>query len=148
MAWLRSYILRSTYQWIVDHGMTPYLLVNESEEGVIVPKNYVEEGQIILNLSPYAVREFVMGEKELTFVASFSGEPFSMVVPYTSVLSLYSKESGQGAYADEEQGQWGLYINELDDETSLPEPPNTTPKTVEKSGLTERLAKSRLKVVK
>jgi stringent starvation protein B len=149
MAWLRNYIFRSTYEWIVDHAMTPYLLVNGLEEGVVVPEYYLEDGQIVLNLSPSAIRDFVMDEKGFSFTASFSGEAISIEVPYPAVVSLYSKESGQGIYTDEEDGHSALFINELDDETYLPEPPTMKePTSPQKPAISERLAKSGLKVVK
>lgn len=147
MAWLRSYIFRSAHQWIVDHSMTPYLLVDGTDESVLVPENYLEDGQIILNLSPSAVRDLVMDDEAISFTASFSGEAISIVVPYPAIVSLYSKESGQGVYTDEEEGQFGLFINELDDETYLPEPVSAQ-KPAEKPAISERLAKSGLKVVK
>ena len=152
MAWLRSYVFRSAYQWIVDHSMTPHLLVNALEDDVFVPEHYIEEGQIVLNLAPSAIRDLLMDDKGFHFDASFSGEPVSISVPYSAVVSLYSKESGQGIYTEEEQGQFCLFINELDDETYLPEPAVSPSKSDKKSSkkpeISERLAKSGLKVVK
>jgi stringent starvation protein B len=148
MALLRAAIFRSTYDWIVEHSMTPYLLVNATEEDVLVPEAYVEEGQIVLNLSPHAIRDFLMDAEGISLIASFSGEAFSIFVPYEAVEGLYSKESGQGVYADESQGAWGLLVNELDEETGLPEPPESSSHSTQKAAITERLAKSGLKVVK
>jgi stringent starvation protein B len=150
MAWLRGYILRSTYQWIVDHSMTPYVLVDALHEGVSVPDAYTEDGQIVLNLAPFAIRDLLMDDDGIYFDASFSGEAFSIEFPYAAVISLYSKESGQGVYADEEQGQFGLFVNELDEETNLPEPTShhKSSEKQTKEGISKRLAKSGLKVVK
>jgi stringent starvation protein B len=150
MAWLRAYVIRSTHQWIVDHSMTPYLLVDGNHEGVFVPTAYMEDGQIVLNMAPSAIRDLQMDDEGISFDASFSGEPFSIVVPYASVISLYSKESGQGIYTDEEQGQFGLFVNELDEETYLPEPVSAAKASEKeiKEGISQRLAKSGLKVVK
>ena len=44
MARLRPYLIRGTYEWIVDHDMTPYILVDAEQENVEVPWEYVEEG--------------------------------------------------------------------------------------------------------
>ena len=151
MALLRSYIFRSTHQWIVDHSMTPYLVVDGLHEGVSVPNAYMEDGQIVLNLAPSAIRDLIMDDEGVSFDASFSGEAFSISVPYAAVISLYSKESGQGVYTDEDQDQFGLFINELDEETYLPEPVSTSAKLADKDvkeGISKRLAKSGLKGVK
>jgi stringent starvation protein B len=150
MAWLRSYLLRSTHQWIVDHSMTPYLLIDALQEGVVVPEAYVEDGQIVLNMAPSAIRNLVISDDGIFFEASFFGEAFSIAVPYVAVVSLYAKESGQGIYVNESEGEFGLFVNELDEETLLPEPaaPAKAIEKETKEGISKRLAKSGLKVVK
>jgi len=151
MAWLRSYLFEATYRWIVDHGMTPYLLVDSSYQGVVVPVSPEMEGdQLILTLAPTAIRDLVIDAEGIFFDASFSGEPFGVSVPHAAVVSLYSKESGQGLYSDEEQGgSFGIFVNELDDETLQPEPVSESKENADaKAKISERLAKSGLKVVK
>ena len=52
----RPYLLRALYEWILDNGMTPYLLVDATVPGTQVPVQHVENGRIILNILPEAVR--------------------------------------------------------------------------------------------
>jgi stringent starvation protein B len=52
MAFLRSYLIRSAYDWVVAHQLTPYLLVDATLDDVDVPEEYVDKGKIILNLAP------------------------------------------------------------------------------------------------
>ena len=40
----RPYLIRALYQWIVDNGVTPYVLVDASVEGVDVPSQYIQDG--------------------------------------------------------------------------------------------------------
>ncbi|NCX94201.1 MAG: ClpXP protease specificity-enhancing factor, partial [Gammaproteobacteria bacterium] len=65
----------------MDHRMTPYLLVDAEAEGVVVPPAYIEEGQIVLNVSPDAIRNLEITDQAVLFDASFSGEAWSIEVP-------------------------------------------------------------------
>ena len=44
----RPYIMRALYEWIVDNGYTPYILVDATPGDVTVPEQYVKDGQIAL----------------------------------------------------------------------------------------------------
>ena len=90
------YLLRGLYQWIVDNDMTPYLLVDDSEPDVQVPRQFVEKGKIILNIAPRAVTGLELGNESIWFDARFSGKPMRVQFPIGAVLAIYSKENGQG----------------------------------------------------
>ena len=107
---LRSYLVQSTYDWLVAHDLTPYLLVDAEQEGVLVPEVYVEEGQIVLNIGPSAIQNWQLNGNMLNFEASFNGEVFSIEVPLSAVLGLYAEETSQGIYAHE--AGLGLILNE------------------------------------
>lgn len=101
----RPYLLRAIYDWILDNEMTPYLLVNDNHPEVHVPREYVEDGKIVLNISPSAVDSLYLGNEEITFSARFSGEAMQVYVPLQSATALYAKENGQGmifSVADDE----------------------------------------------
>ena len=59
----RPYIMRALYEWIVDNGCTPYILVDASGEDVVVPQQYVKDDQIVLNISPGAVIDLVISNE-------------------------------------------------------------------------------------
>lgn len=92
----RPYFLRALYDWIVDSDLTPYLLAAVSSPAVQVPSEYVSEGKIVLNVSPLAVRDLLLGEHEVSFSGRFGGRPFPVRVPMASVLAIYAKETGEG----------------------------------------------------
>lgn len=92
----RPYLLRAIYDWIVDNGLTPYLLVNASVENVLVPTEYVSNGKIILNVAPAAVKDFEIGNDEVHFNARFSGNPMYVCVPTQAAMAIYAKENGRG----------------------------------------------------
>jgi len=92
----RPYLLRAIYDWIVDNGLTPYLLVNANMENVLVPTEFVSNGKIILNVAPAAVKDLEIGNDEVHFSARFSGNPMYVCVPMEAAMAIYSKENGRG----------------------------------------------------
>ncbi len=99
----RPYLIRALYEWIVDNQLTPHLLVNVMAEGVLVPQEYVKDGQITLNIAPSAVKHFVMGNDAIRFSARFRGIASELVVPCQAVLGIYARENGQGMTFKEEE---------------------------------------------
>lgn len=92
----RPYLLRAIYDWIVDNGLTPYLLVDATQENVLVPTEHVKDGQIVLNISPSAVLNLLMNDEAVSFNARFSGVPMDIYAPVGSLLGVYARENGQG----------------------------------------------------
>lgn len=96
----RPYILRALHEWIVDNECTPHLLVNANFPQVRVPPGYTENGQIVLNTAPAAVRYLEIDNQAVSFEALFSGAPFSLYIPIEAVLAIYARENGQGMFFD------------------------------------------------
>lgn len=92
----RPYLLRALHEWIVDSGLTPHLLVNAEHEGVEVPPSAVNDGRVILNVSPSAVRDLLMDAELVTFVARFGGVSQAVSVPVSAVEAIYARENGRG----------------------------------------------------
>ena len=117
MAMLRSYIVKATYSWLVDHGFTPYILVDTEYEGVVVPNNYIDEDKkILLDLSPQAIQNLNISDSHITFDATFDGELMSVEIPIESILEVFSKETEQGIYARE--FGYGINVNEGENDES------------------------------
>lgn len=92
----RPYLIRAIHAWALDNGYTPHLLVAADYPGVSVPKAFVKEGRIALDLSPMAVRELNLENEPIFFSARFGGSPFDIVVPSGAVLAIYARENGDG----------------------------------------------------
>ena len=120
----RPYLVRAMYQWIADNGMTPHLLVDVSVEGVQVPTEHVQSGKIILNIAPMAISGLVLGDKEITFSAKFSGQSMSLYVPIDAVLAVYAKENGQGMMFSEDDGAVSSPDNDDDPDPDKPRRPS------------------------
>ena len=101
----RPYLIRALYQWIVDNGVTPYVLVDALVEGVDVPAQYIQDNKIVLNVAPTAVHGLTLGDESITFNARFSGKSTNLFVPVEAVLAIYARENGQGMmFSEEPQG--------------------------------------------
>lgn len=102
MSSLKPYLIRAIYDWIVDNSFTPYLLVNAEAESVVVPRQYVQDGKIVLNLRPQAVQGLALGNRNIEFNARFGGNPMRVDVPMRAVLAIYAQENGKGMVFDED----------------------------------------------
>ncbi|USA44289.1 ClpXP protease specificity-enhancing factor [Spongiibacter taiwanensis] len=98
----RPYMVRAVYEWVSDNDCTPYILVNAEMEGVQVPEQYIQDGQIILNISSSAVVGLNISNDYLTFKGRFGGVAQSISVPVAAVLGIYARENGQGMLFDSE----------------------------------------------
>ena len=99
----RPYIVRALYDWIVDNDCTPYVLVDAGVSNVMVPEQYVKDGQIVLNISPTAVMDLDIGNEALAFNGRFGGVATDIYVPVAAVIGIYARENGQGMVFDPEE---------------------------------------------
>ena len=97
----QPYLLRALYDWIVDNSLTPYVLVNAEAERVDVPSQYIDNGKIVLNISPSAVSSLELGNDYVVFNARFAGRPMDVSFPISAVLAIYARENGQGMVFNE-----------------------------------------------
>jgi len=101
----RPYLVRALYEWILDNGMTPHVLVDATHPRSVVPARFVQEGKIVLNISPTAVRTLVLGNENIDFNARFGGVAVDVEVPLDAVLGIYARENGNGMLFPEETPQ-------------------------------------------
>ena len=101
----RPYLIRAIWQWITDNGMTPYILVDAGVEQVKVPRQFVEDGRIVLNISAGAGLDLNMENEFVSFNARFSGAAMDVFVPVSSVLGIYARENGQGMLFPENEAE-------------------------------------------
>jgi stringent starvation protein B len=113
----RPYMLRAFYEWLVDNELTPHLVVDATMPGVRVPMEFVQDGQIILNLVPRAVGNLEMGNEAVTFNARFGGRPHSVIVPLYAVQAIYARENGAGTMFEPEDA----YMDEYNDAPDIVE---------------------------
>lgn len=91
----RPYLIRALYEWCTDNGFTPYIAV-QVDEGVQVPREYVKNGEIVLNISFDATSSLKLGNDFIEFKARFAGTAREIIVPVSRVIAIYARENGQG----------------------------------------------------
>jgi len=138
----RYYLLKAFYEWIVDSDCTPYIAVDAHFPGVEVPQDFVNDGQIVLNIAPRAVSDFFLNEQSVTFTTRFGGIPIDIIVPVGSVMGIYAHENGQGMMFDPEE--------DPENDPPTPKGPTVVPSTkkTSQSSKTKLKAKPSLRVVK
>lgn len=92
----RPYLIRALYEWLVDCGDVPHLLVDATLAEVNVPESFVQDGRIVLNVGPTAVQMLQMGNEQFSFSARFQGSPQMVSFPPAAVIAIYGRDSGQG----------------------------------------------------
>jgi stringent starvation protein B len=125
----RPFLLRAMHQWISECGHTPHVIVDAARDGIEVPRAYVKDGKIVLNLSEGATQLLRLGNDHVEFDARFAGVVHHVRFPVNAVLGIYARETGEGmVFSEQDLG---------------PEPP-TRPTPAEEGGA----RRPQLKVVK
>src|ERR1700741_4590923 len=132
----RPYLLRAMHEWISDSNQTPHIVVDASIEGVEVPRQYVQGGKIILNVSSNATSMLSLGNDVVRFRARFGAATYDVSVPIVAVLGIYARETGQG-----------MIFSEADSSPQPPTPPSEPAPTTTTPGEGKR-TKPTLKVIK
>jgi stringent starvation protein B len=91
----RPYLIRALYDWCTDNGLTPYVAVLV-DDTVQVPREYVKNGEIVLNISFDATSSLKLGNEFIEFKARFAGSAREIMVPVNRVIAIYARENGQG----------------------------------------------------
>ncbi len=91
----RPYLIRAMHEWCTDNGFSPYMAVHV-DRSVQVPMEFVNNGEIVLNVSHDATSGLHIGNDWIEFKARFGGVAREILVPVTHVLAIYARENGQG----------------------------------------------------
>jgi stringent starvation protein B len=91
----KPYLIRAIHQWCCDSGLTPYIAVL-ADDSVNVPREFVKNGEIVLNISPLATNRLNLGNETIEFQARFGGVAREVSVPVERVIAVYARENGQG----------------------------------------------------
>lgn len=91
----RPYLIRALYEWCSDNGFTPYVAV-AVDDSVQVPREFVKNGEIVLNIGFDATSSLKLGNDFIEFKARFGGTAREIMVPVSQVMAIYARENGQG----------------------------------------------------
>ena len=98
----RPFLLRAMHQWITECGHTPHVIVDAAGDAAEVPRAYVKEGKIVLNLSESATQRLRLGNDYIEFDARFAGVVHHVRFPVSAVLGVYARETGEGMVFSEQ----------------------------------------------
>mgnify|MGYP001372983206 CR=1 FL=1 len=93
----KPYLIRALYEWCVDSGYTPQLLV-AVDGRTRVPAGFVKDGKIVLNVSAGATRNLTLDNDWIQFSARFGGVSHEISVPVDRVAAIFARENGQGLH--------------------------------------------------
>lgn len=112
----KPYLLRAINEWIVDSNLTPHLLASGEADALEVPPQAIQEGKVVLNISPSAVRDLVLDNEGVSFVARFGGVSQGVWVPMAAIEGIYARENGRGM----------VFAEDSDEPTDAPGGPDGT----------------------
>ena len=118
----KPYFLRAMYEWCLDNGFTPHLVVAVNSR-TRVPQGYVKDGEIVLNINFSATKDLLIGNEAVTFSARFGGNPFDIYVPVDAVRGIFARETGQGMFFEADEAASAPMGSEPEGPPDEPEPP-------------------------
>ena len=130
----RPYLIRALHEWCGDNGLTPYIAVRV-DESVQVPREFVKDGEIVLNISSDATSALRLDNEFISFKARFAGAPREVIVPVGRVMAIYARENGQGmAFPPEEAAAGTASVSSPDGAAGVP-PADQVPSEPGRTGL-------------
>jgi stringent starvation protein B len=127
----KPYMIRALYEWCVDNGFTPHLMVAVDSE-TRVPMGYVKNGEIVLNINHSATKGLLMENDAITFSARFNGVSNNIYIPMRAVRGIFARETGQGMFFEPDSQEAPLQAagepQQATDQTGADEPPPPPPK--------------------
>lgn len=91
----KPYLIRALHEWCIDNGYTPHVVV-KVDENTVVPVDYIQDGQIVLNINPLSTNGLLIGNEYLEFQARFNGVVEDIFVPVAAIAAIYSRETNEG----------------------------------------------------
>lgn len=117
----KPYMIRALYEWCVDNGFTPHLMV-VVDDNTRVPMGYVKDGEIVLNINYSATKGLLIENEAVTFSARFNGVSSNIYIPIGAVKGIFARETGQGLFFEPEPTT-AKPIENSQPETTDQEPP-------------------------
>ena len=126
----KPYMIRAIHEWCCDNGFTPYITV-VADDRARVPREFVRDGQIVLNVGYEATGHLNIANDGITFQARFGGVARDIAVPIGNVVAIYAKENGAGMAFEADSGGSVEALAAADtgrDPEPPPAPPSGRPK--------------------
>jgi stringent starvation protein B len=124
----KPYLIRAIHEWCCDNGFTPYIAVL-ADQNTRVPREFVRDGQIVLNIGYDATGHLNIANEGITFQARFGGVAREISVPIGNVTAIYARENGAGmAFEPDGEALAADSADSADEGHDVePEPPSPPP---------------------
>jgi stringent starvation protein B len=123
----KPYLIRAIHEWCCDNSFTPYLAV-VADGQARVPREFVRDGQIVLNVGYDATNNLNIANDVVTFQARFGGVAREISVPIANVAAIYARENGAGmAFEPDGEAVTGDASEDESTPAGDPEPPAPPP---------------------
>lgn len=127
----KPYLIRAIYEWIADNNLTPYIAVDTNIPNTLVPKEYIKDERIVLDISFESTKDLIINNDALEFTAKFGGISRNIYIPIPAVMLIYAQENNRGmAFTpdefDEELSEDGECEYEEDETTIITDRPKLT----------------------
>ncbi|WP_296402292.1 ClpXP protease specificity-enhancing factor [Psychrobacter sp.] len=129
----RPYMIRAFYEWLEDNALTPYLLVDATQDNLVIPTEHVQNGQIVLNIASQATGNLNINNDYINFNARFGGVSRELWIPMQAVMALFAKEN-QSIAMPFDPSEYDNFIAE-ESETHKATPKVDTVERAKKAGL-------------
>ena len=130
----KPYLIRAIHEWCTNNGFTPYISV-KVDEWTRVPREFVRDGQIVLNIAYEATGGLQIANEGVSFQARFGGVARDIYFPIENVAAIYARENGAGmAFEPESKGAATGSVTDAgtskagDEPDPTPAPPTGRPK--------------------
>lgn len=104
------YLIRAYHAWMEDAELTPHVLVDCTYSGVVVPKQFIQQDKIVLNIASNATHDLLINNDNLSFKARFANKSVDIFVPINAVASIYAGENGEGMLFETEKTKPNLTL--------------------------------------
>lgn len=91
----KPYLVRAIYEWCTDSGYRPFIAV-VVDARTQVPREFVRNGEIVLNISAEATNRLHIGNELLEFEARFGGVARHVSIPIDNLRAIFAQENGHG----------------------------------------------------
>lgn len=118
----KPYLLRALHEWCTDNGYTPHIVV-QVDENTQVPRAYIRDGQITLNIGSLATHNLRIDNDWVSFQARFNGVTEDLWVPVAVVTAIYARETGAGMGFEVQEYETGKSGAAAEPGTADPAPP-------------------------
>ena len=88
----KPHLIRMILEWMEENNLTPYMVVDNTVEGVHLPDYLMRDPTTTLNLLPAACVDFHVEVEQVRFGTRFHSKHWDVFIPMPAIRALYALE--------------------------------------------------------